>query len=156
LEYDGKEKFGRYFEEFSVGDVFKHWPGRTVTEYDNTLFNMLTMNHHPLHSDSNYAESTQFKQRVVVGTLVYSLVFGMTVPEISGKAIANLEIESLKHLAPTFHGDTLYAETVITDKKESESKPDRGVITVETVGINQKGDKVLSFTRKVLIPKEKA
>ena len=123
--HDGRENFGRYYEEFEVGDVFKHWPGRTITEYDDVLHCMQTMNHHPLHIDARYAaEETQFGKNVVVGTLVYSIIFGMTVTEISGKAIANLEIESLKHTAPTFHGDTVYAETTVTDKVESRSRND--------------------------------
>ena len=110
--HDGREEFGRYYEEFEVGDVFKHWPGRTITEYDDVLHCMQTMNHHPLHIDARYAEEeTQFGKNVVVGTLVYSIIFGMTVTEISGKAIANLEVESLKHTAPTFHGNTVYAAT---------------------------------------------
>jgi len=147
-------EFGRYFDDFEVGDVYKHWPGKTITEYDDHLFCMITMNHHPLHTNAHYAEeATQFKRNVVVGNLVYSLALGMSVPDVSGKAIANLEVESLKHTAPMFHGDTLYAETTVLDKKESSSKPDRGVVTVETHGYNQEGVEVLSFRRKVLIPK---
>ena len=87
-------QFGRCFEEFEVGALYKHWPGRTITEYDDTLFCMLTMNHHPLHIDANYAETTQFQQRLVVGSLVFSIVLGMTVEDVSGKAIANLEFEA--------------------------------------------------------------
>jgi acyl dehydratase len=146
--------FGRYLEDFEVGDVYKHWPGKTITEYDDHLFCMITMNHHPLHTNAHYAEtSTQFKRNVVVGNLVYSLALGMSVPDVSGKAIANLEVESLKHTAPMFHGDTLYAQTKVLDKKESTSKPDRGVVTVETRGYNQDGVEVLYFRRKVLVPK---
>lgn len=145
-------QFGRCFEEFEVGALYKHWPGRTITEYDDTLFCMLTMNHHPLHIDANYAEETQFKQRVVVGSLVFSVVLGMTVADVSGKAIANLEFEHVKHLAPTFHGDTLYAETTVLDKNLSASKSDRGIVTVETLAYNQHGEKVLSFKRRVMVP----
>src|SRR5919204_7022595 len=102
----GPMGFGRYFEEFEVGATYKHWPGKTVTEYDDHLFCLLTMNHHPLHLDSHYAEeTTQFGKNVVVGNYIYSLLLGMSVPDVSGKAIANLEIESLRHVAPTFHGD---------------------------------------------------
>jgi acyl dehydratase len=120
-------QFGRSYEEFEVGATYKHWPGKTVTEYDDHLFCLLTMNHHPLHLDAHYAgETTQFGQNVVVGNYVYSLLLGMSVPDISGKAIANLEIESLRHVAPTFHGDTLYGETTVLDKWESTSKDDRG------------------------------
>lgn len=146
-------QFGRCFEEFEVGAVYKHWPGRTITEADDTLFCMLTMNHHPLHIDANYAEElTQFKQRVVVGPLVFSIVLGMTVEDVSGKAIANLEFEQVKHLGPTFHGDTIYAETRVLEKHLTRSNPERGIVAVETLGFNQRGESVLSFTRKVLVP----
>jgi acyl dehydratase len=146
--------FGRFFEDFEIGDVYKHWPGKTITEYDDHLFCAITWNHHPLHTNAHFAEeATQFKRNVVVGNLVYSLALGMSVPDVSGKAIANLEVESLKHTAPVFHGDTLYAQTTVLDKKESSSKPDRGVVTVETRGYNQDGVEVLYFRRKVLVPK---
>lgn len=152
--YDGRDKFGRYYEEFEPGDVYKHWPGKTITEEMDHLFCDMTMNHHPLHSDLWYAEEeTQFKKNVVVGNLVYSLVLGMSVPDVSGKAIANLEIETLKHSRPTFHGDTIRAETVVLDKVESSSKPDRGIVTVETRGFNQRGEEVCYFRRKVMVPK---
>ena len=122
-------QFGRYYEEFEVGETYKHWPGKTVTEYDDHLFCLLTMNHHPLHLDAHYAEgSTDFGKNVVVGNYIYSLLLGMSVPDVSGKAIANLEIESLKHVKPTFHGDTIYGETTVLDKTESRSKDDRGVV----------------------------
>ena len=147
-------EFGRYYEDFEIGDVYKHWPGKTITEYDDHLFCMITMNHHPHHTNQHYAETqTQFKKNVVVGNLVYSLALGMSVPDVSGRAIANLEVESLKHTAPFFHGDTLYAQTTVLDKKESSSKPDRGVVTVETRGYNQDGVEVLYFRRKVMVPK---
>jgi acyl dehydratase len=148
-------QFGRYFEEFQVGDVYKHWPGKTITEYDDHLFCAITFNQHPLHSDRHYAEtSTQFGKNVVVGNLVYSLVLGQSVPDVSGRAIANLEIEYLRHPAPTYHGDTIYSETRVVDKKESKTKPDRGVVTVETIGYKQDGTVVCEFRRKVLVPKQ--
>ena len=150
-------RFGRTFEEFEVGAVYRHWPGKTVTEYDDHLFCLLTMNHHPLHLDANYAEqATDFGKNVVVGNYIYSLLLGMSVPDVSGKAIANLEVESLKHENPTFHGDTIYAETTVLDKKESSSKPDRGVVTVETRAVNQRGEQVCYFRRKVLVPRRGA
>lgn len=145
-------QFGRTFEEFEIGAVYKHWPGRTITEYDDTLFCMLTMNHHPLHIDANYAEDTQFKQRLVVGSLVFSIVLGMTVEDVSGKAIANLEFEEVKHVGPTFHGDTIYAETKVLDKRLSKSRSDRGIVSVETIAYNQRGETVLSFLRRVMVP----
>jgi acyl dehydratase len=149
--------FGRYLEDFTVGDVYKHWPGKTITEYDDHLFCMITMNHHPLHTDAWYAErATQFGKNVVVGNLVYSLVLGMSVPDVSGAAIANLEVESLQHKKPTFHGDTIYAETKVLDVKESNSKPDRGIVAVETRGYNQRGEEVCYFKRRVMVPKREA
>mgnify|MGYP003719522495 CR=1 FL=1 len=148
-------QFGRSYEEFEVGATYKHWPGKTVTEFDDHMFCLLTMNHHPLHMDTNYAEeTTQFGKNVVVGNYVYSILLGMSVPDISGKAIANLEIESLRHVAPTFHGDTLYGETTVLDKWESTSKDDRGVVHVETIGYNQDGKVVCIFRRKVMVPKD--
>jgi acyl dehydratase len=147
-------QFGRYYEEFQVGATYKHWPGKTVTEAEDMLFCAITMNQHPLHSDNFYAqEKTQFGKNVAVGNYVYSLVLGMSVPDVSGKAIANLEVESLKHENPTFHGDTIYAQTTVLDKKESTSKPDRGIVTVETNGYNQRGERVCFFRRKVMVPK---
>ena len=147
-------QFGRYYEEFEVGAVYKHWPGKTVTEYDDHLFCLLTMNHHPLHMDAHYAqETTDFGRNVVVGNYVYSLLLGMSVPDVSGKAIANLEVESLKHTRPTFHGDTIYGETEVLDKTESRSKDDRGVVYVETRGYKQDGTVVCTFRRKVMVPK---
>jgi len=150
-------QFGRFFEDFEVGDVYRHWPGKTITEADDHLFCALTMNQHPLHSDANYAQtSTHLGRNVVVGNLVYSLVLGQSVADVSGKAIANLEVESLRHANPTFHGDTIYSESRVLDKRASRSKDDRGVVTVETIGYKQDGTVVCEFRRKVLVPKRAA
>jgi acyl dehydratase len=147
-------QFGRYFEEFEVSAVYKHWPGRTITEFDDTWFSLMTMNQHPLHIDEHYAGQTQHKQRLVNGTLVFSIAVGMSVTDVSGKAIANLEYEQIKHAAPTFHGDTIYAESTVLEKTESRSKPDRGIVYVETRVFNQKDETVMTFRRRVLIPKK--
>ena len=147
-------QFGRYLEEFEVGATYRHWPGKTITEADDHLFCMITMNHHPLHTDAHFAATrTQFGRNVVVGNLVYSLALGMSVPDISGKAIANLEVDGLKHENPTFHGDTIYAETTVLEVQESRSRPDRGTILVETRAYNQDGKRVCVFRRRVLIPR---
>ncbi|MDP9239178.1 MAG: MaoC family dehydratase [Actinomycetota bacterium] len=147
-------EFGRYYEDFEVGATYLHWPGKTVTEYDDHLFCLLTMNHHPLHLDAHYAESaTDFGRNVVVGNYIYSLLLGMSVPDVSGKAIANLEVESLRHVAPTFHGDTIYGQTTVLAKTDSKSKDDRGIVQVETKGCNQDGTLVCVFRRKVMVPK---
>ena len=148
-------QFGRYLEEFEVGATYKHWPGKTITEYDDHLFCLLTMNHHPLHLDAHYAETTtDFGRNVVVGNYVYSLLLGMSVPDVSGKAIANLEVESLRHVAPTFHGDTLYGETTVLDVTPSRSTDDRGIVYVETRGYTQDGTLICVFTRAVMVPKQ--
>jgi acyl dehydratase len=151
---DCKEQFGHYYEEFEVGSIYKHWPGKTITEADNHFFSLITMNHHPIHLDEEFAKSQQHGKILVLGPLVLSIVVGMTVSEISGKAIANLEYEKVVHNGPVFIGDTLYAETEILDKRPSQSKQDRGIIYVETKGINQRGEVVLTYRRKVLIPKK--
>ncbi|MHB1732576.1 MAG: MaoC family dehydratase [Ferrimicrobium acidiphilum] len=144
--------FGRAFEDFVVGDVYRHWPGKTITEADDHLFCMITMNHHPLHTDAYFAEhSTVHGKNVVVGNLVYSLVLGMSVADVSGSAIANLEVESLIHKRPTFHGDTIYAVSRVLAAEPSKSKPDRGIVTVETFWYNQHGDEVVYFRRKVMV-----
>ena len=148
--------FGRYFEEFTVGETIKHWPGRTLKEFDDTWFSLMTMNQHPLHIDEHYARTTQHGQRLVNGTLIFSLVVGMSVADISGRAIANLEYEEVKHLGPVFHGDSIYAVSVVLDVRESKSKPDRGVVYIQTKGYNQKDEVVLTLKRKVLVPKKPA
>ena len=150
--HDGRETFGRYLDDFVAGDEFVHWPGRTITEYDDTLFAALPMNQHPVHSAAAYAEGTQHGQRLVVGTLVFSLVVGMTVRDISGRAIANLQYDAVRHLGPAFHGDTIYARSTVLGVRRSERRPDRGVLEVETIAENQRGEPVLSFRRSVLLP----
>ncbi len=147
------EQIGHYFEEFETGQVFHHALSKTVFESDNNLFCLLTMNYHPVHTNADYASQQQHGKILVVGTLVFSLVVGFTVPDISGKAIANLNYENVEHLAPTFVGDTLYARTEVIDCRPSKSKPDRGIIYVETTGYNQNGIDVIRFRRHVLIKK---
>src|SRR6266478_559033 len=146
----------RYFEDYAVGQVFKHWPGRTITEFDNTWFTLMTMNTNPIHFDAAYAEKSQHGQRLVNGLLVIAIVVGMSVKDVSENAIANLEYESMRHLAPTFHGDTLYAETTVLETTPSRSKSDRGILYVETRGLNQRGEQVLTVRRRVLMPRRPA
>ena len=140
--------FGLYFEDFVVGDEIHHSLSKTIFESDNNLFCLLTMNHHPVHLNVDYAQKNQHGKVLVVGTLVFSLAVGITVPDISGKAIANLEYENIKHLNPVFLNDTIYVRTKILDKRESRSKSDRGIVYVESIGLD-----VLSFRRKVLVKK---
>ena len=149
----GSFQLGRYFEDFVAGEVIIHATSKTVFESDNNLFSLLTMNSHPLHTNLDYAQKSLQGRIVVVGTLVFSLVVGFSVPDISGKAIANLGYEEIKHLAPVFINDTLYAETKVLSCSPSKSKNDRGIIYVETIATNQDGQQVLSFRRKVLVKK---
>ena len=153
-EASGARPYGRYLEEFEVGATYKHWPAKTVTEADNHQFCLLTMNHHPLHINDVYAAASQQGRNVVVGPLVYSLALGMSVGDVSGKAIANLATDELSHPAPVFHGDTLFVESEVLDVKESKSKPDRGVVRVRTAVFNQDGVLVATFKRSVLVPRK--
>lgn len=145
--------FGRYFEDFEVGANYQHSVRKTITEGDNNLFSLLTMNHHPVHLDQQYAEQAQHGQVLVVGTLVFSLVVGLTVADISGRAIANLMYESVNHDGPVHIGDTIRAETEVLEMRETKSRNDRGIVYVETRGFNQKDERVLTFRRRVLVPK---
>ncbi len=153
-EASGARPYGRYLEEFEVGDVYEHWPAKTITEAEDHLFCLLTMNHHPLHINDVYAQQSQQGRNVVAGPYVYSLVFGMTVPDVSGKAIANLATEDLEHPAPVFHGDTLFCESEVLEVRPSASKPDRGVVRVHTRAYNQDGTLVAEFKRAVLVPRK--
>lgn len=144
---------GLFFEDFVVGEEIQHALSKTIFESDNNFFSLMTMNHHPVHTNMDYAAQNQHGKILVVGTLVFSLAVGMTVPDISGKAIANLGYEDIKHLNPVFVNDTIYVRTKILDKRESRSKLDRGIVYVETVATNQNGVDVLSFRRHVLVKK---
>jgi len=144
----------RALDDFNVGQVYKHYPHKTVTESDNNLFCLLTLNHHPIHSDLEFAKQSPHGKILVVGTYVLSLVVGMSVPDISGAAIANLEYEKVVHNGPIFIGDTIRAESTILEIKPSSNKPDRGVLYVETVAFNQNDQKVLTLRRRVLLPRK--
>ena len=143
---------GRYFEDFEVGEVIKHWPGRTISATDNSWFSLLTQNQHPIHIDANYAKSTQHGQNLVNGLLVLAMSVSQTVAEISMRAIANLDYESVKHEGPTFHGDTIYTTSTILELRVT-SKGDRGVVYLETEVTNQREERVMTVRRHVLVPK---
>lgn len=147
-------KLGLYYEEFEVGAEIKHNLSKTIFESDNNIFSLMTMNHHPVHTNLDYAGKNQHGRILVVGTLVFSLAVGITVPDVSGKAIANLGYEDIKHLNPVFLNDTIYVRTRVLSKRESKSKPDRGIVYVESIAYNQDGIDVLSFRRKVLVKKQ--
>ncbi len=148
-----RESFGRYYEDFRVGDVYEHRPGRTITQADNTWFTLLTMNTHPLHFDAAYAAKSEFKQPLVNSTLTLAIVMGMSVSDVSQKAIGNLGWNNIRLTAPVFAGDTLYAESEVLSKRESKSRPTQGIVTVSTTGRKQDGTVVLTSERSVLVPK---
>lgn len=148
-----RESFGRYFEDFQVGDIYEHRPGRTLTETDNSWFTLLTMNTHPLHFDAEYARKSEFGRPLVVSSLTVSILLGMSVTDISQKAIANLGWTNIKMTAPVFCGDTLYGASEVLDKRESKSRPTQGVVTVKSWATNQDGVVVCEFERSVLVPK---
>jgi itaconyl-CoA hydratase len=145
---------GRYFEEFTVGDIYEHRPGRTISEADNTWFTLLTMNQHPLHFDAAYAAQSEFGRPVVNSCLTLSIVAGMSVADVSQKAIANLGWTDIKLTAPVFVGDTIYAETEVLAKRESQSRPTQGVVTVRTTGKKADGTVFMTYERTVLVPKQ--
>ena len=148
-----RESYGRYLEDFSIGDVYEHRPGRTITESDNTWFTLLTMNQHPLHFDAEYASKSEFGKPLVNSCLTLSMVAGMSVSDISQKTIANLGWDKIKLTSPVFVGDTLYAESIVLSKRESKSRPNQGIVTVRTTGFNQERIEVISYERTMLIPK---
>lgn len=141
--------YGRYFDELEVGQRFRHWPGRTITEFDDTLFSLMSMNQHPVHNDEHYARGTQHEKRLVVGPLVISLVIGMSQSDIGGRSTRTLEYSDVRHMGPVFHGDTIYAESTIVAKKD-------GIVTVESRGLNQRDEPVLSLRRRIAIPSKES
>jgi itaconyl-CoA hydratase len=148
-----RESYGRYLEDFKVGDVYEHRPGRTISESDNTHFTLLTMNQHPIHFDAEYAAKSEFKKPLVNSCLTLSIVAGMSVSDVSQKAVANLGWDKISMPAPVFVGDTLYAESEVLDKRESKSRPTQGIVTVKTIGKKQDGTIVMTYERTVLVPK---
>jgi acyl dehydratase len=155
--YDAREhRFGRWFDEFAVGDVYRHWPGRTITEAENHLFCMLTTAVSPVHVDAHYAETEMDGGRnLVVGTFVYAALLGMSVPDTSGRAVAALGTEQLRHVAPLYHGDTLYGESTVVEARPSQSRAGLGVVTIETRGFNQEQMLVCRFRRSFLVPSQR-
>ena len=147
-----RETYGRYFEDFEVGDVYEHRPGRTVSEADNTWFTLLTMNKHPTHFDMAYAASTEFGKPLVNSALTLAIVTGMSVSDISQKAIANLGWDKVKLVAPVFNGDTIYSESEVLSKRESKSRPNQGIVTVKTTGMKEDKTVFMTFERSMLIP----
>jgi itaconyl-CoA hydratase len=146
-----REVQGRYFEEFEIGHIYEHRPGRTITDADNVWFTLLTMNTHPAHFDYEFSKKTEFGKPLVVSPFTIALMTGMSVSDTSGKAIANLGWDEVRMTHPLFVGDTLYAESEVLEKRESKSRPDQGIVTFRTVGKNQDGIVVSSYKRTVLV-----
>ncbi|MEM7189715.1 MAG: MaoC family dehydratase [Pseudomonadota bacterium] len=144
--------YGRGLEDFTVGDVYEHRPGRTLTQADNIQFSLLTMNRHPVHCDAHWSKDTEFGQELVNSTLTLAVVTGLTVDDVSAKAIANLGWDKIKLSAPVFVGDTLYARTKVLEKRRSASRPTQGIVRTYTEGYKQDGTVVLSFERVSLVP----
>lgn len=148
-----RESFGRYFEDFNEGDIYEHRPGRTITETDNTWFTLLTMNTHPMHFDAEYAKHSEFGRCIVCSPFTVAVMVGMSVTDVSQKAIANLGWSEIRLTHPLFAGDTLTAESEVLAKRESKSRPNAGLVTVKTRGFNQDGTMVCEFDRTMLIAK---
>ncbi len=148
-----RESYGRYLEDFKIGDIYEHRPGRTITENDNIWFTLLTMNQHPLHFDQEYAKHSEFGQPLVNSCLTLAIVAGMSVSDVSQKTIANLGWDKVKMPAPVFNGDTLYAESEVLGVRESKSRPTQGIVAIKTTGKKADGTEVISFERNMLIPK---
>ncbi|WP_129115972.1 MaoC family dehydratase [Halegenticoccus tardaugens] len=144
---------GRYYEDFQVGDVYKHPYGRTVTETDNVWLTNLTMNVNPMHFNEPYAAETEFGERLVDGTFVIALAVGMSVIDVSMNATANLGYDEVRHHAPVFHGDTVFAESEVLSKRGSESREHVGIVETELRAYNQEGEKVLSLKRTLMVLK---
>lgn len=147
-----RDSIGRYYEDFQVGEIYEHRPGRTITETDNIWFTLLTMNRHPLHIDAEYAKATEFGRPLVNSCLTLALVTGMSVADFSQKTVANLGWDKVRLTAPVFAGDTIYAESEVLEKRESKSRPHHGIVTVRTTGRKADGTVFMTFERSALIP----
>ncbi len=152
-----RESYGRYYEDFNVGDVYEHRPGRTISEADNTWFTLLTMNQHPLHFDARYGAKSEFGQVIVNSCLTLSVVTGMSVSDVSQKTVANLGWDNVRLTAPVFLGDTLYAESEVLEKRSSASRPNQGIVRIRTTGLKMatgadEATPVITFERAMLIP----
>jgi acyl dehydratase len=145
---------GKYFEDLQVGDRFKHGQGRTITEMDNVLFCALTMNTQPLHLNEDFAAQTEFGRRIVNGIFTLGLAVGLTIADLTeGTIVANLGYEKVVHPNPVFHGDTLYVQTEVLEKRPSNSRPDCGIVRLKHSGYKFDGSIVIEFERIVLFLK---
>lgn len=146
-----QERHGGDFEDFFPGMTIRHWPGRTISEADNTWLTLLLMNQHPLHFDEAYAAKTEFGRVLVNSSITLALVGGMTVQATSARAVANLGWDKVRLHEPVFVGDTLYAETEVLESRLSRSRPGQGIVTVRSIGVKSTGEQVISFERSFLV-----
>lgn len=142
---------GRFYEDFEVGDVYRHPLGRTITTGDNIWFTLLTQNSAPIHFDHNYAAQTEFGQPLVNSTLTLALVTGQSVTDISQNVIANLAWDEVRLPNPVFEGDTVYSQSEVLEKRESKSRPNAGIVTIRTTGFKQDGTVVITFKRTLMV-----
>lgn len=147
---------GRYYEDLAIGDVYRHPLGRTVTEADNTWFTLLTLNTNQMHFNTHYASRSEFSRPLVVSSLTIAIAIGQSVTDVTQNAFANLGLDELRLRHPVFAGDTLYSESLVLDRRESESRPHAGIVTVKTRTLNQDGEEVLSFKRAFYVYKRGA
>jgi acyl dehydratase len=146
---------GKYYDDLEVGMRIQHSTGRTITEMDNVMFSALTMNPQPLHLDEHYAAQTQFGRRLVNGIFTMGLMVGICVSDLTeGTIVANLGYDKVRHPKPVFHGDTIYVESEVLDKRESRSNPDRGIVTIKHTARNQDGVIVCELERTVMFHKK--
>src|SRR5918911_660145 len=144
---------GRFFEDFSVGDVYQHPLGRTVTATDNIWLTLLTQNTAPIHFDRHYAAQTEFGKPLVDSTFTLALVTGQSVIDVSQNVFANLGWDEVRLPNPVFEGDTIYSQSEVLEKRESRSRKDVGIVTVKTTGFNQDGKVVITFKRTIMVYK---
>lgn len=147
-----RETYGLYYEDFEVGDIFEHRPGRTITEVDNIWQSLICMNTHPLHIDHVYASKTEWKKPLISSLVTLAIVGGMSLNSTSAKGIANLGWDKIRLTNPVFVGDTIYAETTILSKRLSKTRAGQGIVTVETMGLKEDRTIFLRYERSFLVP----
>lgn len=154
-QHHGERNYiGRYYDDFSIGDVYEHQPGRTISEADNTWFSLLTMNQNPLHVDAAYSATTEWGKPLVNSCFTLSVLVGLSVNDVSYRIIANLGWNDVRLTAPVFAGDTIYAQSEVIAMRESKSRPGQGIVTVKTTGTKDDGTVFMTFERTILVPKK--
>lgn len=151
-----RESHGLYYEDFDVGDIYEHRPGRTISEADNTWMSLLCMNTHPLHIDAAYGEQTEFKKPLVSSLITFAIIGGLSLASTSARGVANLGWSNVRFISPVFAGDTIYAETRVVAKRQSDSRPGDGIVTVETKGFVHPDRQFMVCERSFLVPMRNA